>query len=60
MTAEGLFSIANLVAVAGWILLIAAPRNRRMAWSSSPATVSSSCSLESSVTNRTWEKLRSW
>jgi ABA DEFICIENT 4-like len=29
MTAEGLFSIANLVAVAGWILLIAAPRNRR-------------------------------
>jgi hypothetical protein len=29
MTAEGLFSIANLVAVAGWLLLIAVPRNRR-------------------------------
>jgi hypothetical protein len=29
MTAEGVFSIANLVAMAGWILLMAAPRNRR-------------------------------
>jgi hypothetical protein len=31
MTAEAVFSIVNLVAVAGWILLIAAPRNRRAA-----------------------------
>jgi len=31
MTAEGVFSIANLVAVAGWLLLIAVPRNRRAA-----------------------------
>jgi hypothetical protein len=29
MTAEGVFSLANLIAVAGWILLIGAPRNRR-------------------------------
>ena len=29
MTAEGVFWIANLVAVAGWLLLIAVPRNRR-------------------------------
>jgi hypothetical protein len=29
MTAEGLFSIANVVAVAGWILLAGAPRSRR-------------------------------
>jgi hypothetical protein len=29
MTAEAVFSIANLVAVAGWLLLIAVPRNRR-------------------------------
>jgi hypothetical protein len=28
MSAETLFSLANLVAVAGWLLLIALPRNR--------------------------------
>ncbi len=31
MTAEGVFSIANLVALGGWILLVVVPRNARAA-----------------------------
>ena len=29
MTIEGVFSTCNLLAMAGWVLLLAVPRNRR-------------------------------